>query len=339
MLIGLYADPHITKSIRLIEEDYRAAILKAYDTMYKNFEALGVDKVICLGDFFDKSSLAAKDVSLFTEVMKLVSSYRFSTEYLLGNHEIFDSKSHILRLVNLFPNQYCVDSYIAGDELVYIPYSTDISQEDPEDWRGKIVFTHHDIIGSVLAGGALQANYGISPELLKDAKRVFNGHIHIRSSVDNIFNLGSLFTMQFGEMLEGDWSDQPRYYVYNTDKDLLTPFVNMHNIDFITLKPEEYEDYMSVRKQERSKGFKPVVRFLKTSDNQDIKEGSDALYVTYKQVYEDARIELDESQHLDQQHNVNLKSLITDYINNDSKLNKTSKKRVQSKISELLDQN
>jgi DNA repair exonuclease SbcCD nuclease subunit len=172
-----------------------------------------------------------------------------------------------------------LESY-EDEGILFIPYSQQVSEVDPEMWKDKIVFTHHDIYGSELAGGKVKATFGIDPNIFEGAKLVVNGHVHNRSKVGKVINAGSLFSTQFGELSETR-RDKPQFYILDTETLEMTSYDNEDSIMFVTT------DAKSVKKDlSKYKNNKKVVRVLYDNeedvDKEILESDETILRVTYR---------------------------------------------------------
>lgn len=232
MKFGIFGDPHITKKIQEFQTQWDKLVVEAFVDMYKTFDNNNVDVVVCTGDFFDKAVLEAKHVKLVSEVIDIMASKK--TYLLLGNHEIDSEEHNILSAYDgLIETIIPVTTLSDLSGALFIPYNVDLSSLDSNMFKNRIIFTHHDIYGSVLAGGKVKASFGYDPNMFNDAKIVFNGHIHLRSTLGKVKNVGSLFSTQFGELSE-DGSDTPMYYIYDTETSNLSCFINHKSLFYVT---------------------------------------------------------------------------------------------------------
>lgn len=244
MKIGIYGDPHITKKLSYISDEWDASILNTFKNMYETFKNNKVDKVVCLGDFFDSSVLEASSVKKVTEVLSIINDAEFKTHILLGNHEVHGPEGNVLEFLNY--ENIKPEILLSSEEgLLFVPYTQSLEELDKLMFKDKIVFTHHDIYGSKLSGGKSKATFGVDRDILKDAKLVINGHVHNRWRAGNVINAGSLFTTQFGE-LDEVYRDKPCYYILDTESLGLEIFQNDDSIMFVTVDAETLEEDLSI---------------------------------------------------------------------------------------------
>lgn len=242
MLIGVYGDVHLTKNMRTLQSVWDKCAKESFWNMYDHFDRLEVDKVVCLGDFFDTPRLEAKHMNLVLPILEDINNRSYPTYILLGNHEADDEKSNILDYLSMYENIVPVTLPLSEDGMRFLPYYC-----DPKEFKyypDQIVFTHHDIYGSSLASGKTKAFFGIDPGVFKDAKLVLNGHVHLRSRVsDNIVNTGSLLSSCQGELVVGDY---PAYYLLNTESKGLgiQSYPNIYSMIYLAIDIEKTHNVM-----------------------------------------------------------------------------------------------
>lgn len=241
MRVGIYADPHITKRMGSLQDHWEKSVIHTFEYMYDMFDRLGVDKVICLGDMFDKAVLEARSVNLVNRVTEIMNSRIYTTYLLLGNHEIDSVENNILEYFDGLAGVIPVTRLTTVGPFLFIPYGESISSDEFNTHGAKYAVTHHDFYGVELAGGKVRASFGDDPNLMKDFKIVFNGHIHTQSELGNILNAGSVLCSQHGVLREGEF---PRFYIYDTDRETLESFYNPHSLVYWTVNPRGLDKFI-----------------------------------------------------------------------------------------------
>lgn len=165
------------------------------------------DKVICLGDFFDKAELDAESITALNEIKWSAIPHTF----LVGNHEVntADLKYSTAHLFNLneskIINTPCIED-IGHCQLLYLPYFLEkdrpnleevYKERNPE--MRKLLLSHNDIKG--INYGKFISREGFSVEELESVCDVcINGHLHNECQVsDKIRNIGNLTGQNFSE--------------------------------------------------------------------------------------------------------------------------------------------
>lgn len=266
MKIGLFSDSHITRNMIGMEDMWHESILKSFEYMYKVFKDYGVDFVINCGDFLDKNYVNSKDL---TFIMGVLNKIDIETYFLVGNHESSSEVDHIIRIANYNPLIKVVGDFYEihkdNETFTFLPYYIDIEEFlKNHDIKDHIVLTHHDIFGSPLAGGKVSSSFGVNPGLFDDAKIVFNGHIHSRSILGKVHNIGSMFSLQFGEIDEGNINDKPKFYVY--DMDNVKEFDNPYSPLYITCNVKKLDDYLYNIRHNCDEGNNVILRISYEND-------------------------------------------------------------------------
>ena len=194
------------------------------------------DKVIYLGDFFDKSSLNASELTACSEIVWNDQPHQF----LVGNHEIgindsIISSAHILHNVVDSPIKVVYDDV----ELCFLPYILE-SERKPSiyDYFGnrvaqkRIVFSHNDIAGIQL--GKIISKSGFSIDDIENNCDLFiNGHLHNGMCITrNIINLGNLTGQNFSE---DGFKYKHHIMILDTDTLSYTLYDNPYAINFYKL--------------------------------------------------------------------------------------------------------
>lgn len=333
MKFGIYSDPHFNKRIQY-QDAWEDSVIKTFTNMYDTFKKEKVDIIVCCGDFFDKALLEARNVPLLRKIMNIMDGSHLPSYMLLGNHEIDSIEHNILDILNT-DYIHPVTTLMHIDPYVMIPYSMNLEDVDPELIKGKIVFSHHDLYGSVLAGGKTRAAFGSKPELLKDAKQVFNGHIHLRSSFGNIMNVGSIFSSQFGELIEGEL-DSPCYYTYDSVTGVLDTFKNTDSLHYVTLNNTDHDAKLLESYKEMQVPMVLRVMYKESVDETSHLDLSAVETQTLGTVYRKEISKTVAETEITKSANLDMKSLVTEYVTKDPEIPANDKDRVLTKIFNLM---
>ena len=307
MFIGIFGDVHLTKNMRNLQTEWDVTATKSIYYMYDKFDELNVESAVCLGDFFDTPRIEAKHMQLVLPILKHINERTYPTYLLLGNHEIDSDQSNILDFLTSYENIIPVTSLTRVENMILVPYNVDPTElEYPPEC---VVFTHHDIYGSELAGGKTKAFFGIDPDIFSSAKLVMNGHVHLKSKVrNNVINAGSLLVSSQGELRLGEY---PEYYLLNTSDGELLSFPNKHSLIYVT------SDEINIDKIESSGYDKShlVLRLEYTGDVPDISLGN--LHTNYRKLVENIESSGEGSFNSS---NFDLKNYLSNYIKSDSEV-------------------
>jgi len=133
MLLGVYADPHLTKNMRALQSEWDITATKSMYYMYDKFDELNVEAVVCLGDFFDKPVIAAKHMQLVMPILKHMNERTYPTYLLLGNHEIDSDESNILDFLSMYDNIIPITTPTEIEDMLFLPYGIDPTEYSMKD--------------------------------------------------------------------------------------------------------------------------------------------------------------------------------------------------------------
>lgn len=173
-------------------------------------EINGCTQMVFLGDFFDKSSLNAQEITALKEV-------RWSTMkkyFLIGNHEsnISTLEFSATHLFYMCPNSQIIDTpiteYWGNTNVLWLPYITESNRKQLLNYykpctnkqqNKLIIFSHNDLAGYQY-GGFLSVD-GFPIDDVKSACDLFvNGHLHNGEIInEKMINLGNLTGQNFSE--------------------------------------------------------------------------------------------------------------------------------------------
>lgn len=240
MKVGVYGDVHLTKNMRSMQSLWEESATSSIINMYKKFDEEKVEFAVCLGDFFDKPVIEAKSLHLVLPILNYMNTREYPTYLLLGNHEIDDHEHNILEYLSEYENIRPVTNWdIIRKDFLFIPYSVDPTELDEDAFKDRYVFTHHDIYGSELASGKTRAFFGLDTSIFRGAKRVFNGHVHLKTRVyHNIVNAGSLLVSQQGELRVGEY---PSYYILDSESDDVVEYDNKESMIYLAVDESQLQ--------------------------------------------------------------------------------------------------
>lgn len=242
MKIGIYTDVHYCSNASLIRmqgSKYSARIencIKSINWAEQQFDRLGCDKVVCLGDFFDKSVLNSEEITALKEIHFSNKPHHF----LVGNHEM-SKHDGSLSTVEIFrdrENFHIHNHPEQIDSILFLPYITEDDRKPLNKYcnHPNIIFSHNDISG--IRYGAIVNETGFGIKEIEDSCKLFiNGHLHNGQFIneeETILNLGNLTGINFSE----DASIYDHYIcIVDTDtleiQFMINPFAyNFYRIDF-----------------------------------------------------------------------------------------------------------
>lgn len=149
-------------------------------------------RVIHLGDVFDSRMTISTYIA--TEVVELFKEIRSTVDEFIvigGNHDYYSPNTDRIDSLRLILNNLDIrlvtqDIYISGEDM-FIPWYRWFERKDI-DFKGiRNVFTHADIV---------TAPHDIA--LPKDI-HIYSGHTHTPKLVNNLYNLGSCYCLDFND--------------------------------------------------------------------------------------------------------------------------------------------
>lgn len=203
MKIGVIGDVHWSKYssiLRLRGNKYSkrlgnciASINWAEQLLYNR----GVDHIVYLGDFFDKSSLDAEELTALKELIFCnVPHYLLIGNHEMGLNDLSVSSGHVFNLNNF----EVIDKITRIDDMLFIPYILNNNTDyDSLLEKASIIFSHNDLKDVQM--GNYKSTQGFSIKAIQDHCELFiNGHLHNGMEVaHNVINLGNLTGQNFSE--------------------------------------------------------------------------------------------------------------------------------------------
>lgn len=215
MKLCIFTDNHWTQSSSIIRkrgEKYSQRLenqIRSLNWAVKTAKENCCDRILCLGDFFDKAVLNSEEMTALNE-LDLFNSV-FYVDFLVGNHETGSndmtcSSAHVL---SLYDKTNIIDTpkseIIGNTELCYLPYTTNDKRKTIKEIFGgkradkRIIFSHNDIAGIRYGAFLSVLGYEIN-DIEENCDLFLNGHLHNGEFVtDKIINLGNLTGQNFSE--------------------------------------------------------------------------------------------------------------------------------------------
>lgn len=213
MKILVYGDPHwcayssIVRSRGVKYSKRLENLIASINWVEQTATQLQCDKVICLGDFFDKAELNSEEITALQEVVWADAQHTF----LVGNHEMGRSNLQFssAHLFDMSMQCQVIDRYGVfntedGTELCFLPYILEQDRKPLKEYLGdkksfRIVFSHNDIKDVQM--GKFKSTEGFSVSEIEDNCDLFvNGHLHNISHIGTkIINLGNITGQNFSE--------------------------------------------------------------------------------------------------------------------------------------------
>lgn len=173
------------------------------------------DKVVCLGDFFDRENLNSLELTALQEIKWSNIPHVF----LVGNHEMgvmdlsINSVSALAKIGKVIDKPQLVN--VDSTNIVYLPYIIENERKPFKEYLNNllidsnltqeqqnnkiIVLSHNDICG--IKYGFYESKIGFNINEISSYCNLFiNGHLHNQQQVnEKILNLGNLTGLNFSE--------------------------------------------------------------------------------------------------------------------------------------------
>lgn len=240
MKIGICGDIHYCVNSSLVTgkgETYSKRIENCINSInwFEDFTK-NCDINIYLGDFFDKSSLCAEELTSLNSI-KWNKNIKY---FLVGNHEMgqADLTTNSVNALSNIGNVIDTPCMIYGDDIGFLPYILNSDRKPlksyfSSDKLPKYIFSHNDLKGIQMGSFVSKEGFDIS-EVRPECKMFFNGHIHNGSKIsNNILNVGNLTGQNFSE---DALKYQHRIYILDTETNEIEDYLNPFAFNFIKVK-------------------------------------------------------------------------------------------------------
>ena len=222
MKLLLYADNHFSKYSSILRSrggKYSKRLenqIQSLNWVEEFAKEQGCDAIVCLGDFFDKPTLDAEEISALKEIKWNKDMRRV---FLVGNHELgirMQDEYNSANLFSLIENSEVINKPMAmldGDTLILLlPYLLEVNDDtlhkiipqwitdkEKDLFKRIIILSHNDLKG-VQYGGYISKS-GLNLNEIDECCDLFiNGHIHNGDWINKkVLNLGNLTGQNFSE--------------------------------------------------------------------------------------------------------------------------------------------
>lgn len=217
-------------------------LLWSINWVEKTAEDNKCNRIIYLGDFFDKASLDSEELTALQDIKWSSNIIHY---FLVGNHEMGrqDLAYSSAHLLNLIPNSAVIDqpttTLLEDYYLTFIPYILESNRKPLIEYlkdvspQKNLIFSHNDLKGINYGQFISKDGFDIE-EINSNCKYYFNGHIHNGEWISStILNVGNLTGQNFSE-------DAFRYThgitIYDTETDKLTHLENPFAYNFYKIE-------------------------------------------------------------------------------------------------------
>lgn len=162
-----------------------------------------INKIVFLGDVFDKHSKVSIDALDFTLKFFRDTLKDFSVYVIAGNHDLlYENSSEVIstEFLSLLPNIHYYGHSVGVEKLLgktwyFVPWVLPGEYDRVNNWLGKlagasaqkhdstVIAGHFDMIGALMEAGNI-SQAGFEPKRFEAAaKWVFSGHYHCKSQI------------------------------------------------------------------------------------------------------------------------------------------------------------
>jgi len=284
MKIAIITDQHF--GARKGSKDFHAYFKKFYDNVFFPYlEEHKIDTVIDMGDTFDnRRSVDLWSIDWAKETyFDRLQEMGITLHSVVGNHTAYYKDTNEVNTIDLLLKEYNnVITYaettsitIDGLNILLVPW---INEENKEMSLGLIkkskapvAMGHLELNGFIATRGHVM-EHGMDLKPFNKFKKVYSGHYHTRSNVDNIYYLGNPY-----EMFWNDESDPRGFTIFDTET--LDHFhVNNPYRLFYKVYYEDHNYKLFNTKELKNKIVKLIVR--KKTDQKQFEKFIDKLYST-----------------------------------------------------------
>ena len=211
-------------------------LIESINWVQQQAVALGCDMIVCGGDFFDKSTLTAEELT----ALSTIQWAQLPQYFLAGNHEMTLDNQSVLSSDALYKIGTIIrnsTTLSVGDkDLMLLPYIDEDIRKPLGEYllpnrRERIIISHNDIKGIKYGKYISESGFSID-EIEKNCSLFINGHLHncgILNDKGTIINLGNLCGQNFTE----DASKYPHFMcVVDTDTLQVNYYENPYAINF-----------------------------------------------------------------------------------------------------------
>ncbi len=300
MKIFLYTDNHYTAYSSIVRSRgkiYSTRLENQIETLnwvQRTAEEHKVNKIICLGDFFDKADLTSEEIS----ALKEIKWSEIPNEFIVGNHEmgssdLFFNSTNVLNSIGKVITKPELDIGF-GYELLYLPYILEENRKTITSYKNELntdmlttmevkkryILSHNDIAGINYGGYTSKHGFTIE-DIEKNSDLYINGHLHNQTWVTNkVLNLGNITGQNFSE-------DGFKYNHTAMVLDLSTGeyelIENPHAFNFYKIEINSKKDLEIIEKVKNNGYAIATIKSLE-SLSKEVKEVSDKIFKEYRHI-------------------------------------------------------
>lgn len=255
MKIALLNDTHT--GIRNSGEIFLDNAAKFYDDIFFPYmKEHNIKQIVHLGDYYDnRKAINIKALhhnrKHFLEPMRELS---IRMDIIPGNHDTYykdtNNPNSLKELLGFFINEVAIiekPKVLTYDSLKFamIPWINKSNYDEIMNFintcEADVLGGHLELSGFDMMRG-LKNEHGMDPSPFKRFDMVFSGHYHTKSSIDNIYYLGTQM-----EFFWSDANDKKHFHILDTETRELTAIHNPHTLFQKIVYDDTKYEYNSVR--------------------------------------------------------------------------------------------
>lgn len=208
----IYSDVHFCETssiVRSFGDKYSKRLenlIKSVTWAEEFADIMNCDKIICLGDFFNKPDLNSRELTALQEI----TWSKLPHIFLVGNHDACDKSLFYNSVTALKNNGFEIIHeptfhMIDGKKYIFLPYISEDNRQplsyyvDMFPAESTYIFSHNDIKGLQYGSFLSKDGFDIS-EIESSCKIFLNGHLHnMNKFCANGLNVGNLTGQNFSE--------------------------------------------------------------------------------------------------------------------------------------------
>lgn len=162
-----------------------------------------IDTIISLGDLVDRRKYInyITASNLDNNFMQPIFDRKLDAHFILGNHDVFYKNTNKQNAVSQLYEQSPINIYvdpkeviIKGIKFLMLPWicedNYEISMKFAKTSDAEIVISHLELAGFEMDKGNIKYD-GMDKKIFERFNRVYSGHFHHKSTIDNITYLGA----------------------------------------------------------------------------------------------------------------------------------------------------
>lgn len=232
MLVALITDTHFgIKNDSPLFYEYFDLFLD--NVFFPTLEQKGIDKIIHLGDVFDRrkyvnfNTLTWARSSFFDRIQDIATM-----DIIIGNHDTYFKNTNDINSPNLLLGDYnnirIFEDVYEEDNLIYVPWITEDKKKEILEKISKssanILLGHLEVKGYTMFKGAI-CDHGLSSDIFYNYDLVLSGHFHSKNDSSNIYYLGCPWDLMFNDV-----DDVKGFHILDTETTELTFIENPYKL-------------------------------------------------------------------------------------------------------------